>query len=115
MQRNAQTLERQMRAADGLARLKAELEVERLKAELDTMQLDVQSYEAGLAAATKELNQVQLHLQVAILHEAYSSKKKLDILRSQEIHSTVPKLHRFCSHFILVFVFWGHCAGHRAL
>jgi hypothetical protein len=93
MQRNAQTLERQMRAADGLAGLKAEVEVERLKAELDTMQLDVQSYEAGLAAATKELNQVQLHLQVAILHEACASNRtQSDVsMTFKRAHNTVQK------------------------
>ena len=82
-----------MRAADGLAGLKAEAEVERLKAELDTMHLDVHSYEAGLAAATKELNQVQLHLQVAILHEpCASSKTQSDVsMTFKRAHNTVQK------------------------
>lgn len=67
--------------------------MERLKAELDTIQLDVQSYEAGLAAASKELNQVQLHLQVVILHEACASNKtQRDVsMTFKRAHNTVQK------------------------
>ncbi len=73
--RNAQTLERQVRAADGIEGLLLKAEVKRLKAELDTVKSDVQSYKVGLAAATEELNQAKIHLQVEILHAASASNK----------------------------------------
>ena len=73
--RKAQTLETQVRAADGLEGLLLKAEVKLLKAELDTVKSDVQTYKVGLAAANEELNQAKIHLQVAILHAAYASNK----------------------------------------